>query len=93
MEKIKTIWEGASGKLTQHKDNVYGVYYDYESDYKGDYSLGVGIKDNEISMLEMPPAENYEVFNVDKTDEQGIMKIWKKIGFRGSRCIKTCLYS
>ncbi|MED0675248.1 MULTISPECIES: AraC family transcriptional regulator [Aneurinibacillus] len=74
MEKIKTMWGEASRKLKNHQNSVYGVYYDYESDYKGDYSLSVAIEDNNgKSFIEIPNNEKYEVFKVDTTDEQGII--------------------
>src|SRR5690606_27968725 len=65
--------------LTQHQSFIYGVYYDYESDYKGDYSLGVAIEGDGTSIIEIPTTENYKIFNVDTTDEQGIFKTWSKI--------------
>ncbi|MFS0647163.1 hypothetical protein [Siminovitchia sp. 179-K 8D1 HS] len=45
MGKIKTMWEEAYRNLEQHQSSIYGVYYDYESNYKGDYSLSVAIED------------------------------------------------
>ncbi|MDQ0217905.1 putative transcriptional regulator YdeE [Peribacillus cavernae] len=79
MEKIKTMWEKASRSLTQHQNSIYGVYYDYETDYKGNYSLGVGIEDNGTSFIEIPNTEHYKIFSVDTTDEQGILKAWSRI--------------
>lgn len=78
--KIKTMWGEASRKLENHRNSVYGVYYNYESDYKGDYSLSVAIEDNNgKSFIEIPNNEKYEVFKVDTTDEQGIIKTWSEI--------------
>ncbi|MFD2130412.1 GyrI-like domain-containing protein [Pseudogracilibacillus auburnensis] len=79
MDKIKTMWQEASKELTEHTSDIYGVYYDYESDYKGDYSLGVGILGDETPVIAISPSENYKVFPVDHKDEQGIMKAWSKI--------------
>lgn len=79
MEKIKMMWQEASRSLTDHKDSVYGVYYDYESDYKGDYSLGVAIEDTGTTSIEIPDTRKYKVFNVDTADEQGVFKVWSKI--------------
>ncbi|MDR9796389.1 hypothetical protein Q4O60_07715 [Aeribacillus pallidus] len=33
-------------KLEHHLNNVYGIYYDYESDYRGDYLLSIAIEEN-----------------------------------------------
>ncbi len=46
MGKIRTLWENASRKLEHHQNNVYGIYYDYESDYRGDYLLSIAIEEN-----------------------------------------------
>ena len=37
--KIKKMWEDSLRKIMHDQTIVYGVYYEYESDYKGDYSL------------------------------------------------------
>jgi len=59
---------------------VYGIYYDYESDYRGDYLLSIAIEENngEAFNWNLEEHEN-KVFQVDKTDEQGIFKTWSKI--------------
>jgi predicted transcriptional regulator YdeE len=80
MGKITTMWEEAYRNLEQYENSIYGVYYDYESDYKGDYSLSVAIEDNYgKSFIEIPKSEKYEIFKVDTTEEQGIIKTWRKI--------------
>ncbi|BBU38805.1 hypothetical protein APP_10970 [Aeribacillus pallidus] len=59
---------------------MYGVYYDYESDYRGDYLLSITIEENNgEAFIEIPSNTKYKVFQVDKTDEQGIFKTWSKI--------------
>lgn len=78
MDKIKNMWESASGSLTNYEGNVYGVYYDYESNYKGDYSLGVATEQDGETSIELP-TEKYEIFTVDSTDDQGIFKAWSNI--------------
>lgn len=80
MQKIQTMWEEAYRNLKQDQKSIYGVYYDYESDYKGDYSLSVGIEEGGgESFIEIPDHEKYEIFKVDTTDENGIIKTWSKI--------------
>lgn len=66
--------------LTSYESIIYGIYYDYESDYKGDYSLSVAIEDVEGEhIILIQNHENYKVFHVDTTQEQGILKTWSKI--------------
>ncbi|MCR6109978.1 effector binding domain-containing protein [Bacillus sp. A301a_S52] len=80
LQKITELWKIASANLADHDDSLYGLYHDYESDYKGDYTLSVAIKTTEESAdLSLPENEKYEVFHVDTTDEQGVFKAWQKI--------------
>lgn len=82
MAKIKSMWEEASSKLENNEECVYGVYYDYENNYKGDYSLSVAIEregNNGLAFIEIPDNKKYEIFKVDMNDEQGILKAWSTI--------------
>ncbi|MEI3612214.1 GyrI-like domain-containing protein [Pseudogracilibacillus sp. SO30301A] len=80
MGKIQTMWEEAYRSLKQYQNSIYGIYYDYESDYKGDYSLSVAIEDEfGESFIEIPAKKKYEIYKVDTTDEQGILNTWSKI--------------
>ena len=49
MQKITDMWKKASTVLSNKNDNVYGLYHEYESDYKGDYTLCVTIEDSPLS--------------------------------------------
>ncbi|MBM7542787.1 GyrI-like domain-containing protein [Amphibacillus cookii] len=80
MQKITEMWKEASHHLSKHEGVTYGVYHNYESDYKGDYSLSIGIEDNNgPSIIEIPEKENYEIFKVNTTEEHGISNAWSKI--------------
>lgn len=79
MEKIGALWKEASRKLASHRDCIYGVYFDYESDYKGNYTLGVAIEGHGSPRLDIPDTEDYRVFKVDIKDEQGLYHAWKQI--------------
>ncbi|MGN8646964.1 GyrI-like domain-containing protein [Gracilibacillus sp. HCP3S3_G5_1] len=78
MEKIQHMWKEVYRKLEGKKDTIYGVYYDYESDFMGDYSLGVGIEDKNGSILISNPGD-YQIFKVTSPDDGGILKAWQKI--------------
>lgn len=45
MEKISAMCTGASTELSNYKGITYGLYHEYESDYKGDYTLCVAIEE------------------------------------------------
>lgn len=54
-------------KLQFNQDQIiYGVYHNYESDYKGDYTLSIAIEDSQGNpSLKIPKNGNYEIFPVD----------------------------
>ncbi|WP_068675349.1 GyrI-like domain-containing protein [Oceanobacillus sp. Castelsardo] len=79
MQKITDMWKEASKDLAQHETNTYGVYYDYESDYTGDYSLSVAIEGEKEPCVTIANDQKYEAFTVDTSDEQGILKMWSEI--------------
>ncbi|MFD2656120.1 GyrI-like domain-containing protein [Gracilibacillus thailandensis] len=79
MEKIQSMWKEAYQSLEGKSDTVYGVYFDYASDFKGDYSIGVGIEDAEYGRIVIPDQSNYKVFKVASLEEEGILKTWQKI--------------
>ncbi|ANF96432.1 GyrI-like domain-containing protein [Paenibacillus bovis] len=80
LEKIQGVWQESQPHLTQ-QGAVYGVYHEYESDYKGDYSLTIAIETahEDTNNLEISASAVYQVFPVDAADEQGVIKAWKKI--------------
>jgi hypothetical protein len=79
MQKITEMWREASIRLEDQSKIKYGVYYEYESDYRGDYSLSVATQDDYEPIIEIPDNQKYEIFKVDISDEHGIFKTWKKI--------------
>lgn len=79
MQKISTMWKEAFTVLNNKDDIIYGLYSDYESDYKGDYTLSVAIESGEGDTTIKIPETNYEKFEVDTSDEHGILKAWKEI--------------
>lgn len=85
MQKISGMWKEASNLL--NNDVIkYGVYYDYESNYKGDYTLAVAIEtSSDQAQLQILDDSKYEVFKVDAEDEQGVLNTWKAIWEREDR--------
>lgn len=79
IKKIGDMWTvSLSDKLTDKKI-LYGVYYEYESNYKGDYTLAIAIEDKSEDSLSIPDNVEYEVFKVNTDKEQGILNAWNKI--------------
>lgn len=80
LQKITELWEQASQYLSDQEVTTYGVYHDYESDYKGDYSLSIAIEDHTgAPSLEISNLAKYEIFKVDRREEQGVVNTWKEI--------------
>ncbi|MBU5466205.1 effector binding domain-containing protein [Virgibacillus sp. MSJ-26] len=79
MQKINDMWKNASPELSEHKDNIYGLYHEYESDYKGDYTLSVAIEGTNVSSIKIPNYTTYEVFKVETDSKQGIFNTWSDI--------------
>src|SRR5699024_3649353 len=79
MQKIMEMWQNTSDYLSDHKGDTYGLYYAYESDYKGDYTLGVAIKKESDSSITIPADTKFEIYKVDADDEQGIINMWNDI--------------
>lgn len=80
LQKISGLWKDASSRLTGQDSIVYGVYHNYESNYKGDYTLSIALEDSQNQpSLEIPNYTKYEIFNVDTADEQGTLNTWKTI--------------
>lgn len=79
MQKITEMWKKASTVLSNKNDNVYGLYHEYESDYKGDYTLCVAIESKDESSIVIPNDTKYEIFKVDPDKEQGVFNTWNEI--------------
>lgn len=80
MQKISEMWKEASSILSDQHEVKYGLYYDYESNYKGDYTLSAAIEsgDND-STVNIPNTTKYEIFEVDTLDDFGILNAWREI--------------
>ncbi|KGR86208.1 GyrI-like domain-containing protein [Lysinibacillus odysseyi] len=79
VQKITDMWKVASTELSNHKGTTYGLYYEYESDYKGDYTLGVAVEGENESSIVIPPGTKYEIFEVNAAEEQGVYNTWNEI--------------
>ncbi len=79
MQKITDMWKNASNVLTNKNENIYGLYHEYESDYRGDYTLCVAVEGIDKSSVSIPEDTKYEVFKVNTNDEQSIFNTWNEI--------------
>lgn len=79
-EKIQKLWYDTSVKIPKDKElNKYAVYSEYESDYKGDYTLFIGVDKIDSHKEIIIKEENYKIFSVDTSSPHGIIMAWQKI--------------
>ncbi|EKM3232776.1 TPA_asm: AraC family transcriptional regulator [Listeria monocytogenes] len=72
--------------------DIFAVYSNYASDYKGDYDLLVGTKDWDEEKSVLIEVGDYLVFSVDNASHKGVEETWQKIWARDSelkRAYKT----
>lgn len=79
MQKITDLWKNAATVLSNQEGCIYGLYYEYESDYKGDYTLSVAIEEKNNPSIYIPDDTIYEIFKVNTDEEQGILATWNEI--------------
>lgn len=79
MQKITDLWKNSSPYLSNKDDNVYGLYHEYDSNYKGDYTLCVAVEGKGDSSIVIPTDTKYEIFKVNTNDDQGIFNTWNEI--------------
>lgn len=79
-EKFINMWKESFSSIDQ-PEIVYGLYYNYESNYKGDYTVGAAIKstNDNNDTIKVPDNSKYRKFPVDKHDKDGIVHTWQKI--------------
>jgi predicted transcriptional regulator YdeE len=77
MQKIDGLWQKAM-TLCQKNQIKYGVYHDYESDFKGNYTISVAT-DADNGNVPLEVSGEYMVFDVDVKIENPILESWKKI--------------
>lgn len=85
--RIATIHQKFDKKVSVNYKNgarVYGVYYDYESDYSGEFSVLAGTDQSDIAMtgdLEKIsiPGGKYMVFEAKGEVPQIVIETWSKI--------------
>ncbi|ARN94150.1 AraC family transcriptional regulator (plasmid) [Levilactobacillus brevis] len=78
MKKIQNLWSSVSPDIDTSATK-YGVYYNYESNYRGDYTLGIAVEDNAENALSVNDNAHYQIFDVDISTDQGIPDTWRHI--------------
>ncbi|MBZ9570956.1 hypothetical protein KQY27_05295 [Methanobrevibacter sp. TMH8] len=77
--KIIDLWQESIMSNENYTGNWYGVYHEYESDFKGDYTLSIcneDISSNKDNII-IDDKQKYETFEVKSRDD--LPKVWQKI--------------
>lgn len=85
--KISSLWQRFHSEIPVENHNyqqVYGVYYDYESDANGEFNVLAGYapqNDNSVDGREKVslPAGKYLVFEAEGEMPQVIMQCWSQV--------------
>ncbi|WP_260288048.1 effector binding domain-containing protein [Peribacillus aracenensis] len=73
-EKIGSLWSKANDHDIEN-DLKYGIYHQYESNYRGDYTLAI-VTETPISNEKLViPDQEYVLFECFQ-DEQSVEKTW-----------------
>ncbi|WP_251520343.1 MULTISPECIES: effector binding domain-containing protein [unclassified Staphylococcus] len=77
MNKILGMWDSFYKNNDDYNGKVYAVYYDYESNYKGDYSLALCTEDilaDKFFEVDFAKSIEYKCAGKDE-----IITVWKRI--------------
>lgn len=74
--KVTDLWSKSVVNIPENKIR-YGIYHNYQSDYRGDYSLTTAIEDkNDMSGILIPDSNKYITYTDDSND---VPKLWKQV--------------
>ena len=95
MNKIGGLWaqnENIVRETFQSNQSVFVVYHNYESDYRGDYSVSLCIASEENFDFDYSTI-TWVDYSVDSNSETGIIDTWKQIWKDEDENILKRLYS
>ena len=80
-QKINSLWKENANSVNVAKRQgltIASVYYDYESNYKGDYSISLCKESNSNADFDTTKYQ-WKEYKVNPKDKLGIPKTWNKI--------------
>ncbi|GAA0373164.1 GyrI-like domain-containing protein [Paenibacillus motobuensis] len=77
--KITGIWQNVQGRPEVANMVIYGVYHNYESNYKGDYDLSIATSSFNTAKKLTVSEQGYTIFKVDRSKENGVFEAWQHI--------------
>lgn len=77
--KITGIWQNVHERPEVENMAKYGVYHNYESNYKGDYDLSIATASFPTATKLTVSEQGYKIFKVDPSRENGVFEAWQHI--------------
>ncbi|WMT41632.1 AraC family transcriptional regulator [Paenibacillus sp. D2_2] len=77
--KIVGLWQNVQNRLEVEQLAKYGVYHNYENNYKGDYDLSTATSSFITSKKLTLSDQGYKIFKVDNSRENGVFETWQQI--------------
>jgi len=77
--KIMDLWQEVMINYKDYTGNWYGIYHEFDSDFKGDYTLSIcndNISSSEKEIV-IDDDKKYKIFEVDSDND--ISTVWQKI--------------
>lgn len=79
--KIMSLWENNGliiGKVLKEGLTVACVYHDYQTNYKGDYTVSLCQEDMTNGVFDTSKYQ-WQAYKVDINDKLGVINTWQKI--------------
>lgn len=76
-EKISALWQKALKQVENQDESVmYGIYSDYESDYRGDYTLSIA---SEVPIGNDTITLPHGMYTTFITDSEHVASTWQQV--------------
>ena len=80
IDKVTDLWAKALDILADHNGSIYGVYHNYDSNYKGDYDLSIAITTDETQDNAITLGHNIVSFLLLCINQVAFLKLGKQFG-------------
>ncbi|NWL89637.1 AraC family transcriptional regulator [Paenibacillus sp. 79R4] len=77
--KITGVWQSIQARPEVANTVIFGVYHNYESNYKGDYDLSIATSSFSTTNKLTISEQGYEIFKVDSSKDNGVFETWQQI--------------
>lgn len=78
IEKITQLWADVANHNIDQAAPIYGIYHQYASNYRGDYTLSIAQKVGEDAG-DIPQSMEYREFPAENASPEAIYAVWQMI--------------